>query len=238
MNERLNDILETAVREYIKTARAVGSEFLAGNFFTDLSPATLRNDLMELEDLGFLTKAHSSGGRVPTDKGWRYYVDYFLGGEDLGLPTKVQLASLQKHLRGFSDEPLMAGVAKLMAQMTHNVGIGAEPEEQMFFTSGVRDFFREPEFAAPEDFQAAASLFDDIDDYFITILGGLSEEPRVFIGGENSYSNARNYSVIASCVDCGNDESRLVAILGPKRMNYRRNISVVNAISNLLKNYE
>src|SRR3990167_3574081 len=88
MNERLNDILETAVREYIKTARAVGSEFLAGNFFTDLSPATLRNDLIELEELGFLTKAHSSGGRVPTDKGWRYYVDYFLGGEDLGLPTK------------------------------------------------------------------------------------------------------------------------------------------------------
>lgn len=237
MEDRLNDIFEIVVKEYIKTAKAVGSEFLAGNFSFNLSSATLRNDLMELEELGFLAKPHSSGGRVPTDKGWRYYVDYFLGGEDLELPTKAQLATLQKHLRGFSDEPLMAGVAKLMAQMTRNVGIGAEPREQMFFTSGVRDFFREPEFSEPQDFQAAASLFDDIDDYFKTILGGLNEEPQVFIGRENPYSNARNYSVIVSCVDCGNEE-RLIAILGPKRMNYRRNISVVNALSQLLKNYE
>lgn len=233
MDERLNDIFEIVVKEYIKTARGVGSEFLAGNFDFDLSPATLRNDLVELEDLGFLAKLHSSGGRIPTDKGWRYYVDYFLGNEDLEMPTKVQLATLHKHLRDLSDEPLMAGVAKLMAQMTHNVGIGAQPQEAMFFTSGVRDFFREPEFSAPEDFQAAASLFDDIDDYFKTILSGLNDEPQVFIGRENPYFNARNYSIVASC-----DESRLVAILGPKRMNYRRNISVVSAISQLLKTYE
>ncbi len=237
LDDRQQEIFEIVVKEYVKTAHAVGSEFLAENFFTDLSSATLRNNLMELEDLGFLTKAHSSGGRIPTDKGWRYYVDYFLGGEDLETPTKVQLASLHKHLRGLSDEPLMAGVAKIMAQMTHNVGIGAEPEEQMFFTSGMRDFFREPEFSEPQDFQAAASLFDDIDDYFKTILSGLDEEPQVFIGHENPYNNAKNYSVVAACVNCGGDE-RLVAILGPKRMNYRRNISIVNAISHLLKNYE
>ncbi len=233
----MNDIFEIVVKEYIKTAHAVRSEFLADNFSFGLSSATLRNNLTELEDLGSLTKAHSSGGRIPTDKGWRYYVDYFLGNEDLEQPTKVQLATMQKHLQGFSDEPLMAGVAKIMAQMTHNVGIGAEPQEQMFFTSGVRDFFREPEFSEPQDFQAAASLFDDIDDYFKTILSGLDEEPQVFIGHENPYNNAKNYSVIASCVDCGNEE-RLVAILGPKRMNYRRNISIVNALSHLLKNYE
>ena len=235
MQERLNDIFGVVIKEYIKTAKAVGSEFLAENFQFDLSSATLRNDLGELEALGFLTKHHNSSGRIPTDKGWRHYVDCLLDSEGLESPAKIHLVAIEKQLKELDDEPLMAGVAKIMAQMTHNVGIGAEPDISMFFTFGVSDFFREPEFTEPQDFQKAANLFDDIDDYFKTILRKLNDEPQIFIGRENSYNNAKNYSIIASCVSY-HSEPRLVAILGPTRMNYRRNISVINAVSHLLKN--
>ena len=72
---RQRDIFEIVVEEFIKTARPVGSEFLAENFDLEVSPATVRNDLAFLEELGFLTKPHTSGGRVPTADGWHYFVE-------------------------------------------------------------------------------------------------------------------------------------------------------------------
>jgi len=72
---RPRDIFVIVVGEFIKTARPVGSEFLAENYDLDISPATIRNDFAFLEDLGFLTKPHTSGGRVPTADGWHYFVE-------------------------------------------------------------------------------------------------------------------------------------------------------------------
>ena len=72
---RSRDIFVIVVGEFIKTARPIGSEFLVENYDLDVSSATIRNDLAFLEDLGFLTKPHTSGGRIPTVDGWHYYVE-------------------------------------------------------------------------------------------------------------------------------------------------------------------
>jgi len=72
---RPREIFVIVVGEFIKTARPVGSEFLAENYDLDVSSATIRNDLAFLEDLGFLAKPHTSGGRVPTADGWHYFME-------------------------------------------------------------------------------------------------------------------------------------------------------------------
>ncbi len=72
---RPREIFVIVVGEFIKTAKPIGSEFLAENYDLDVSSATIRNDLAFLEDLGFLTKPHTSGGRVPTADGWHYFVE-------------------------------------------------------------------------------------------------------------------------------------------------------------------
>ena len=72
---RSKDIFVIVVGEFIKTAKPVGSEFLAENYDLNISPATIRNDLALLEELGFLIKPHTSGGRVPTAEGWHYFVE-------------------------------------------------------------------------------------------------------------------------------------------------------------------
>ena len=72
---RPKEIFVIVVGEFIKTAKPIGSEFLAENYDLDVSSATIRNDLAFLEDLGFLTKPHTSGGRVPTADGWHYFVE-------------------------------------------------------------------------------------------------------------------------------------------------------------------
>ena len=72
---RPKEIFVIVVGEFIKTARPVGSEFLAENYDLDVSSATIRNDLAFLEDLGFLAKPYTSGGRMPTADGWHYFME-------------------------------------------------------------------------------------------------------------------------------------------------------------------
>ncbi len=72
---RTREIFVIVMSEFIKTARPVASEFLAENYDLEVSSATIRNDLAFLEDLGFLIKPYTSGGRVPTTSGWHYFME-------------------------------------------------------------------------------------------------------------------------------------------------------------------
>src|SRR5919201_2076732 len=77
MEARHREVLIALIREYIDTAEPVGSRVLARRHFPTLSPATLRNAMADLEEMGYLTQPHTSAGRVPTDKAYRFYVDSF-----------------------------------------------------------------------------------------------------------------------------------------------------------------
>ena len=76
LNEREQFILRTVVKEYVKKAVPVGSSLISEKFKQEISPATIRNDMQELEEKGYLFQPHTSAGRIPTDLGYRFYVDY------------------------------------------------------------------------------------------------------------------------------------------------------------------
>ncbi len=97
---RPREIFVIVVGEFIKTARPVGSEFLAENYDLDVSSATIRNDLAFLESLGFLNKPHPSGGRVPTAHGWHYFMEEvwepsYLKEEDEALKFENSISNLK-----------------------------------------------------------------------------------------------------------------------------------------------
>ena len=73
---RKEKILRWVVQQYVETRRPVGSQMIASEALPDVSSATIRNIMAELEEEGFLYQPHTSGGRIPTDKAYRYYVDY------------------------------------------------------------------------------------------------------------------------------------------------------------------
>src|SRR5262249_50722299 len=77
MDARHRDVLTALIREYIDTAEPVGSRVLARRHFPNLSPATLRNVMADLEEMGYLAQPHASAGRIPSDKAYRFYVDSF-----------------------------------------------------------------------------------------------------------------------------------------------------------------
>ncbi len=85
LDKRKKEILQAVIDEYINTAEPVSSATLVNKYGLDYSSATVRNELAELEDNGYLDKPHTSSGRVPSEKGYRFYVDELINDEDISL---------------------------------------------------------------------------------------------------------------------------------------------------------
>ena len=117
LGNRQRNILGIVVGEFIKSARPVGSEFLAENYDLEVSPATVRNDLAYLEGLGFLTKPHTSGGRIPTSDGWHYFIEEIWEPESVSGEEFSRLINLTNELFNTSQE-MMNCVSRIFPEVS------------------------------------------------------------------------------------------------------------------------
>jgi heat-inducible transcriptional repressor len=108
LDERRRQVLTSVLLEYIETAEPVGSRSVAKRHRLGLSPATIRNTMADLEEMGYLRQPHTSAGRTPTDKAYRFYVDHLVGDPEL---ESAQARELRRHYSGAS-----AGIEQLMEQ--------------------------------------------------------------------------------------------------------------------------
>ncbi|MGH7641358.1 MAG: heat-inducible transcriptional repressor HrcA [Candidatus Dormibacteria bacterium] len=126
MDERKQRILRAVVSDYTETVVPVGSHVLAARYFLELSSATIRNELSELVDDGFLTQPHASAGRIPTDQGYRYFVDFLL-------PQEVVDPQLRRHVRkGLEAAPpdveaILEAAATILSRLSENVAVVTGP---------------------------------------------------------------------------------------------------------------
>ncbi|MDX9975746.1 MAG: heat-inducible transcriptional repressor HrcA, partial [FCB group bacterium] len=126
--EREQLILQAVVHTYITTAEAVGSRTIVKRYALDVSPATVRNTMADLEETGFLEQLHTSSGRVPTDRGYRYYVDTLMRVQEL---TPEERSSIERELRERADdaEEALRHVSQLLAMVTRQTGLVEAPSE-------------------------------------------------------------------------------------------------------------
>ncbi|MBI2433621.1 MAG: heat-inducible transcription repressor HrcA [Candidatus Hydrogenedentes bacterium] len=130
LNERERQILHAVVHMYITTAEPVGSRSVVKRFNLDLSPATVRNTMADLEELGFLQQVHTSSGRVPTDKGYRYYVDYLMRVQELTLSERERIEhELASQLQDADD--VLRQTSHLLALVSHQAGLAEAPAENV-----------------------------------------------------------------------------------------------------------
>ncbi len=126
LNDRQRTILKYIVQEYVQTGRAVGSKTLIERYRMGVSPATVRNEMGELEERNFLQHPHTSAGRVPTDLGYRYYVEYLL--DDLGLPPTEEIRI--RHQFGQVESQIEAWAklaASILADVSGNLALVTPP---------------------------------------------------------------------------------------------------------------
>lgn len=126
---RKERILKLIIEEFIRTAEPIGSQTLISKFNLDYSSATIRNEMAELETLGYLEKTHTSSGRVPSSKGYRYYVDY-LRDKEIDEKTKYQIQTLFTDKNVDINEVIYHG-CEIISQMTQLTSIVLGPDSEV-----------------------------------------------------------------------------------------------------------
>lgn len=217
MQGRQKKILKAAIKEYQRTGQPVSSQGLVEHWHFDFSPATVRAEMLELDEGGFLEQPHTSAGRVPTDKAWRFFIEE-LAGEDINQSEKEQV---WQRMAKFHEESLRE-TAQFLADCSKGLGLsGVFGSASDWHSAGFKWLAEEPEFAE-EGFKSILKYFDSLENDFNQFFRGLDEEVEVFIGHENPIKYLRSCSLMVTGFD-QEDGRGLMGILGPKRMNYQKN---------------
>lgn len=211
ITERQGDILDRIIQEYIVRAKPVSSQLLEKKF--DLSSATIRNEMQKLADKGYLSQPHTSAGRMPTDKGYRFFVDRLMEKELAENET-----GWQKEIRVSLD--FIREITELLAEESSSLALGYLSEERILWKEGWREAFREPEFLQTGYVASFMQALDEIEKNIENI--DFLSEIRVYIGKENPVSRSKEFALITLGFERG-----LFGLLGPKRMSYDKNISLL-----------
>jgi len=231
---RKNEILAAAIDTYIEKAAPVSSEALVKDYSFDLSTATIRNVLSELEELGFLTHPHTSAGRVPTEKGYRYYVNYLMKKMKLLEEERNHIdAEYKKNIKEL--ERLLDTTSDILSDFTHCTGLVYFPQlHDRLFYKGASFMLDQPEFGSIEKIRQILRLLEEKQRLIDIINQELDKKIAVFIGSEIHCNEMNDCSLVVSSYSYKNKPTGRVAVLGPKRMQYAKVISAVDYLSELI----
>ncbi|MCL5093578.1 MAG: hypothetical protein M1355_00355 [Patescibacteria group bacterium] len=229
MDERTAEILSALVREYIDTGLPVGSFTLREGYGFSFSSATIRAEMAMLEELGFLTHPHTSAGRIPTEKGYRFFVENFLEEDALSQREEDVLEKKISSQAGFGK--MLDAAAQVVTEITTNAGItGANG---IIYRYGISNLLRQPEARFSDFAVGVAEIFDRIAEFIREVPK--DEEFQIYIGRENPIGKNANCSMIVSCFETPEKERGLVGVLGPTRMNYDRNKAVIEIVKKIFE---
>lgn len=234
MNDRQEKILSAVVELYTKTALPVGSQTLLKHSDFPVSSATLRSDMAELEEAGYLHQPHTSAGRIPTDAGYRMYVEKMMSEKPL---SRRDQERLQKELLLLRTKHIRLGrtTAKLLSVLSGNLAVSGVVDKDEFYDFGMKELIEKPEFQEMDELCRLVETLDSLDEKLDSLMVKLKDgETRIFIGKENPIAGIDNCSMVVAPYHNREGERGILAIIGPKRMEYARNKSLVEYMKKLL----
>src|SRR3989338_2202045 len=230
LNSRSAVILAAIIKEYINTGHPVGSKEIAEAYNLGVSPATIRSTMSRLEKDGFLTQPHTSAGRVPTDKGYKLFVAELMRRFELSERERKHLREELLTLKRKHEE-LGRSISKLLSESTSQAAFALLPDQSG--TSGAANLIGQE--SKPDEAREAVSFLEEIEDHSHELMTKyFGDQPEVHIGREIKLAGTSDYTLIVSGVKMPNGEKGLIGIVGPKRMKYDKNLSVVEYIAKLL----
>ena len=330
LNDRKKQVLQAVIEEYINTAEPVSSATILEKYGLNCSSATIRNDMSELEHDGYLEKPHTSAGRVPSVKGYRFYVDELLNDENITL-EEIQYIKENLQTKVNEIEDLTKITTNTISEMTHYTTVAIGPDsssniikdikfillgerllmaviltengavketiikydedisqrqvndlnmtfnnklrgkalekidkpmeeyiistmenqanvirpiiQQMnkaieetnkIYLEGTSKVFDFPEFEKIDTAKNFLSILDTKKEMVEILNSGLAKDINVYIGDENENKELKDLSIITFKHKVGNKDMGTIGIIGPKRMNYSKVISIMKYISKKL----
>jgi heat-inducible transcriptional repressor len=220
MTERQKQILSAIIEQYAEVASPVGSNLLAKAF--NVSSATIRAEMAELERLGFIHQPHTSAGRVPTDQGYRFYVNH-LNDMERELPERRERALTARVQQAGAPERMIRNAVDTLVELTHNLGLATIGPQ--LYMSGLSNLFGQPEFVNGVQVQQVASLLDNLEPW---LREAAPNEPlSVYIGQENPIGRSAGVSLIISRFRSPFSDRSYIGTLGPTRQAYRDVMTLV-----------
>lgn len=224
MTERQQKILETIVEQYAEVAVPVGSVLLAKLF--GVSSATIRAEMAKLERMGYISQPHTSAGRVPTDKGYRLYVNGLQeiresGELEHGMGRSVAAIDRRVEHAGEPERAIKSAVDSLV-QITNNMGLATLGNSM--YMSGLSQLFSQPEFMGG-DVRQVAQLVDNLEPW---LREAAPNKPlSVFIGQENPIGKNSDCALVISKFRSPYSDRSYIGVLGPTRQSYREVMGLV-----------
>jgi heat-inducible transcriptional repressor len=235
MTDRQREILFAIIEEYAEMAAPVGSVTLAKLF--DVSSATIRSEMAKLEDLGLITQPHTSAGRVPTDAGYRLYVNTLQDDIDQDIDTidevkdrSTKALEIRISSQTRADRAIRSAVDSLV-ELTGNLGLATIGDQ--LYLAGLSNLFAQPEFLERDHVHAVAKLLDNLEPWLREAAPG--DPLNVYIGRENPIGKSSGVSLIISRFRSPFSDQSYIGVLGPTRQSYQRVMSLVRRAGNMLE---
>ncbi len=243
LTERQEGILFAIIEEYSETATPVGSVILAKVF--NVSSATVRAEMAHLESLGLIIQPHTSAGRMPTDAGYRYYVNALserpetLADKPHAKPETYNPKTAERNSRVLEvrvnaqtrADSAIRGAVDSLVELTWNLGLATIGDQ--LYIAGVSRLFAQPEFLDNRRVQAVAELLDNLEPWLREASPG--QPLNIFIGQENPIGKSSGASLVVSRFRSPYSDKSYIGVLGPTRQNYLRVMSLVRHAGDILE---
>ncbi|HRH32715.1 MAG TPA: hypothetical protein PK720_01005 [bacterium] len=219
MDERKRLILNIIIQEHIETGQPVASNTLVEKYKLEFSPATVRNEMAELEAAGWITQPYTSAGRIPTEQAYNLYIRS-LEAKSL---TKREEILLEGNL---IDEVVAKQTAKKLAQLSNLAVVWAFHKNYVYYT-GVSNLLHQPEFNHPNLVYDISSVIDRIDEIVSDVFEITEFSPRILLGNQSPFGIFSG-TIISRYQT--KDSIGLIALIGPLRMDYEKNLARIEHI--------
>lgn len=235
LTQRQVDILKAIIKEYSEEGNPVGSEILEKKYKLGVSPATIRNEMVELTKKAYLKKAHFSSGRVPSAKGFRFFIKHLMKEKEMSTIDEV---AYKNSIWDEKDEThkLLSQATKVLAHRTGLLSLTVTGSGDLYY-AGVSNLLDKQEFL---NLDLSKNLFELLDEmnYWVKILNQCSgiEDHILYMLGEEDF----NDPVFESCASIfgefeGDNIKGIIGVVGPKRMYYESITPQIRYFANLIE---
>lgn len=233
MTERQIQILAAIIEQHAEIAAPVGSVMLAKLF--NVSSATIRSEMAKLEEMGLIAQPHTSAGRIPTDLGYRFYVNMLNEAKEPNenpvLDRSARTIEARVNTQRDSADRAIRSAVDSLVELTHNLGIATIGSE--LYMSGIGNLFAQPEFEQISNVQSVARLLDNLEPW---LREAAPNEPlNVYIGAENPIGGSSGVSLIISRYRSPYSDRSYIGVLGPTRQSYAKVMRLVRHAGAMLE---
>ncbi len=226
ISERKEKLLNIIIEEYLQTASPVSSGALVKKYKLPFSPATVRNEMMELEEENYINQPHTSAGRVPTENAYHLFLAKLIKESKEFSLKEVEKKSIDEVFS--HNESDYKKSAKLLAEISNSAVFWAFHKNDLYYT-GISNLFSQPEFKQLDMVFDISSVIDRLEDIIDESFEELKDGRQIYIGSDNPFGNFLSTSLLKYK---NKKQSGIFGIISPMRTDYKKNLAILEYIKN------